>query len=55
MNNGMQYHPANELTSIMVHQPENLGDHISSEHIEEHLSGGYWYDQRMVYSYNMEL
>jgi hypothetical protein len=47
MNNGMQNHPANELTSIMVHQPDDIHDHT-----EEHWK---FEDQREIYSYNIEL
>jgi hypothetical protein len=47
MNNGMQHHPANELTSIMVHQPDDI-----REPIEEHWK---FEDQREIYSHNIEL
>jgi hypothetical protein len=56
MNNGMQYHPANELTSIAVHIREYVGDAIDDNHIQQHLSPQRdWVDDKWLYSHNMEL
>ena len=52
-----QHHPANELTSPAIHIPEDRGDHISPQHIEDHITSqdDLWYNEHQLYSYNMEL
>ena len=48
MNNRMEHHPANQLTHILVHQPDDIRAPVEEPHPD-------WVDDKCLYSANMEL